>query len=123
VRPRVGSLQPNSVPFRGHFVRSVVRKSLSLGHLFVLQVEREGDGYGDLRVSRTRHLQALWIAINVPGTFGSDTCERFRKWRGSIKTFPFKLREAVLSCPMGEGCPAVLYFQGNMQSGKSEKKL
>jgi hypothetical protein len=41
---KVGSLPPNSVPFRGHFAHSVVRNSLLLGHLLARQGEREGDG-------------------------------------------------------------------------------
>jgi hypothetical protein len=41
---KVGSLQPNSVPFHGHPAHSVVRNSLLLGHLLARQGEREGDG-------------------------------------------------------------------------------
>ena len=44
---KVGSLQPNSALFRGHFVHSVVRKSLLPGHLLHRQGDREGDAYGD----------------------------------------------------------------------------
>jgi hypothetical protein len=42
--PKVGSLQPNSVPFRGHFSHSVVRNFFLPGHLLARQGEREGDG-------------------------------------------------------------------------------
>ena len=56
---KVGSLQPNTVPFRGHFAHSVVRNSLLLGHLLARQGEREGDGQGEQTPSCTVHLPAL----------------------------------------------------------------
>ncbi len=56
---KVGSLQPNSVPFRGHFAHSVVRNSLLPGHLLVRQGEREGDGQGEQVLSCAVHLHAL----------------------------------------------------------------
>ncbi len=62
---KVGSLQPNTVPFRGHFAHSVVCDSLLPGHLLVRQGEREGDAYGDLCLSCTLHLTALQVAIEA----------------------------------------------------------
>jgi len=38
---KVGSLQPNSVPFRGHLDHSVVRNLFSFGHLLDREGERE----------------------------------------------------------------------------------
>src|SRR6266576_1431886 len=58
----VGSLQPNSVPFRGHLDHSLVRNLFSFGHLLDREGEREGDGQGALCLSCTRHLAALQIA-------------------------------------------------------------
>jgi len=43
-RAKVGSLQPNSVPFRGHPAHSVPRNFLSFRNLFGRHGEREGDG-------------------------------------------------------------------------------
>jgi hypothetical protein len=43
-----------------------VRNFLLLGHLLARQGELEGDGYGDLCLSCTRHVPALQIAIEVP---------------------------------------------------------
>jgi hypothetical protein len=39
----VGSLQPNSVPSRGHIDHSVVRNLFAFGHLLDREGEREGD--------------------------------------------------------------------------------
>ena len=41
---KVGSLQPNTQPSRGHLEHSVVRNFRSVGHLLDRQGEREGDG-------------------------------------------------------------------------------
>src|SRR5260370_39507543 len=70
---KVGSLQPNSVPFRGHFAHSVVRNSLLLGHLLARQVEREGDGQGEQTLSCTVYLPALQIAIEAHRKYSSPT--------------------------------------------------
>ena len=55
----MGSLQPNSVPFRGHFPHPVVPNFLCHRHMQDGQGERESDGYGDLCLSCTIHLSAL----------------------------------------------------------------
>src|SRR5260370_41617759 len=60
-----GSLQPNTVPFRGHSAHSVVRNSLLPGHLLVLQGEREGDGQREQALSCTVHLHAVQITIEA----------------------------------------------------------
>src|SRR5437016_2860455 len=39
----VGSLQPNSVPFRGHMNHFVVRNFFAFGHMLDRAGEREGD--------------------------------------------------------------------------------
>src|SRR5437660_6465681 len=39
----VGSLQPNSVPFRGHINHFVVRNFFAFGHMLDRAGEREGD--------------------------------------------------------------------------------
>ena len=70
---KVGSLQPNSVPFRGHFAHSVVRNSLLLGHLLARQGEREGDGQGEQTLSCTVHLPALQIAIEAHRKYSRPT--------------------------------------------------
>ncbi len=62
---KVGSLQPNTVPFRGHFAHSAVHNSLLSGHLLVRQGESEGDGQGEQALSCTVHLHALQIAIEA----------------------------------------------------------
>jgi len=62
---KVGSLQPKSVPFRGHFHHFVVRNLFSFGHLLDRDGEREGDGRGALCLSCTRHLSAPQIAIEA----------------------------------------------------------
>jgi hypothetical protein len=62
---KVGSLQPNTVPLRGHFSHSAVRNFLLLGHLLARQGDREGDGWGDLCLSCTRHLSALLKAVEA----------------------------------------------------------
>jgi hypothetical protein len=41
---KVGSLQPNTVPFRVHLAHAVVRNLFSFGHLLDRDGEREGDG-------------------------------------------------------------------------------
>jgi hypothetical protein len=63
---KVGSLQPNSVPFRAHSAHFVIRNFLSFGHLFDPHGEREGDGYGDLCLSCTLHLSDQQKAVTVP---------------------------------------------------------
>ena len=64
-RAKVGSLQPNTVPIRGHFDRSGLRNFFSFGQLLEGSHDREGDGYGDLRLSCTSHLPAPQIAIEA----------------------------------------------------------
>ena len=61
----MGSLQPNSVPFRGHMNRFVVRNLFAFGHLLDRVGEREGDGRGELCLSCTRHLAALQLANRI----------------------------------------------------------
>jgi hypothetical protein len=60
-----GSLQPNTVPSRGHFAHSVVCNFLSFGGLLDRRGEREGDGEGDLCLSCTLHHSALQKALEV----------------------------------------------------------
>jgi len=60
-----GVLQPNSVPFRGHMNRFVVRNLFAFGHLLDRVGEREGDGRGELCLSCTRHLAALQLANRI----------------------------------------------------------
>jgi hypothetical protein len=62
---KVGSLQPNTLPFRGHFAHSFVRNSLLPGDLLVRQGESGGDAYGDLCLSCILHLPALQVAIEA----------------------------------------------------------
>src|SRR6266568_510960 len=62
---KVGSLQLNTVPFRGHFAHSAVHNSLLSEHLLVRQGESEGDGQGEQALSCTVHLHALQIAIEA----------------------------------------------------------
>ncbi len=62
---KVGSLQPITVFARVQIDRRATRNLLLLGHLLDRQSDREGDAYGDLCVSCTRHLPALQIAIEA----------------------------------------------------------
>jgi len=64
---KVGSLQPNTQPFRGHLGHSLVRNFHSVGHLLDRQGEREGDGWGDLCLSCTRHLSTTQIRLKLSG--------------------------------------------------------
>jgi hypothetical protein len=64
---KVGSLQPNTQPFRGHLEHSVARNFRSTGHLLDRQGEREGDGQGDLCLSCTRHLCTTQIGLKLSG--------------------------------------------------------
>ena len=50
---------------RGQIDRRVVRNRLSIWHLLDRQGDREGDGYGDLCLSCTRHPFTLQIAVEV----------------------------------------------------------
>ena len=62
---KVGSLQPNTVPSRGHFAHSVVCNFLSFGGLLARRGEREGDEEGDLCLSSTLHHSALQHSLEV----------------------------------------------------------
>ncbi len=53
----------------------------------------------------------------------SDTSKRPRKWKSSIKMFPSDPLETVPSICMVESSPSLLYLLGNLQLGKSKKKL
>ena len=45
--------------------RRAMRNLLFLGHLLGRQGDREGDAYGDLGISCTRHLPALQMAVET----------------------------------------------------------
>src|SRR5258707_5902045 len=56
-----GRSSPTRCFARGQIGHSVMRKLFSFGHLLDSQSEREGDVYGDLCLSCTRHLPTLRI--------------------------------------------------------------
>src|SRR2546422_331841 len=60
-----GRSSPTRCFARGQIDRRVVRNHLSIWHLLDRQGDREGDGYGDLCLSCTRHPFALQIAVEA----------------------------------------------------------
>jgi hypothetical protein len=53
----------------------------------------------------------------------SDTSKRPQKWKSSIKMFPSDPPETVPGICMVESSPSPLYLLGNLDPGKSKKKL
>ena len=61
-----GRSSPTRCFARGQIDRRAIRNRLSAWLLFDRQGDREGDGFGDLCLSCTRHLPSLQIAVEAP---------------------------------------------------------
>ena len=120
---KVGSLQPNSVPFHGILSILSCATSSPSGTCPITEVNAKVT----IGVICVFHAPVTFQPCEWRSTFlevfESDTSKRPRKWKSSIKMFPSDLRETVLSIFMVEGPPSALYLLGNLQPVKSEKEL